>query len=161
MKRLRHGELRDLTCPRHIVVYWQSGQKHFPVPSLELCSSACCCHPPLKINTNPAWNIEEFSICGEQETWWILRWKSVWDKEKGNGWSCLVVTHWPSLCKTLCVSLHPRAFPQKIIKPSVVIPQSLYLMHSDLICLANSPVCRLSAGIDWWHCYWSLWFTGA
>lgn len=127
MKRLRHGELRDLTCPRHIVVYWQSGQKHFPVPSLELCSSACYCHPLPKINTNPAWTREEFSICGEQETWWILRWKSVWEKERGNGWSCLVVTHWPSLCKTVCVRLLPRAFPRKIIKPSVVVPQGLYL----------------------------------
>lgn len=54
MKRLRHGELRDLTCPRHRVVYWESCQKHFPTPHTELCISACCYHSLLKINTNTA-----------------------------------------------------------------------------------------------------------
>lgn len=115
MKRLRRGELRDLTSRRHIVVYWHSGQKHFPTPSLELSSSACYCHPQLKINTNPAWNIEEFSICGEQEKWWILKWKSVWEEERGNGWFTFIVTRWPTLCKTFCISLLPRACPQIVI----------------------------------------------
>lgn len=54
MKRLRRGELRDLTCPRYRVVYWESCQKHFPTPRTELCISACCYHSLLKINTNTA-----------------------------------------------------------------------------------------------------------
>lgn len=160
MKRLRHGELRDLTCPRHRVVYRQPGQKHFLVPSLELCSSVCYCHPLLKINTNPAWNIEEFSICGEQEAWWILRWKSVWEKE--GKW--MILLGCDSLAKLVQDSLcpfTPSCLPTKNNKTFGYNLPGFLLMHSDLICLANSPACRLPPGMDRWHWCWSLWFTGA
>lgn len=148
MKSLRRGELRGLTCPRHRVVYWQSRQKHFPTPSLELCSSTFYCHPLLKVNTNPAWNVEEFSICGEQGKWWLLRWKSIWGKERRNRWFYFVITCWPSLHKTFCASLPPCAFPQKIIKWFGCHPTGFVFVCSEVICFGNFPMYRLSPGID-------------
>lgn len=86
MKRLRHRELRDLTCPRHRVVYWQSCQKHFPTPHTELCISACCYHSLLKINTNTAWNIRGIQHLWKPRGRTISRWKSGWEKEREQGW---------------------------------------------------------------------------
>lgn len=139
MKRLSHGELRDLTCPRHIVVYWQSCQKHFPTPSPELWCSACYYHPLLKINTNPAWNMEESTICGEQEKKCIWKWKSV-------------VTSWPNLYKPFCVIFLSRPshnMKEKKKKEFGCNPLRFINMCSGLIYMENSSAYKWSPGIDW------------
>lgn len=157
MKRLRRGELRDLTCPRYRVVYWESCQKHFPTPHTELCISACCYHSLLKINTNTAqtqWSSASVGARRQDDFKVEVR---IGEEQRAGMIVCCDSSH--KLCSPFGMSLlsHtslPNEWRKKMnslykLKFACVWMLEEFYIHTISGCKL---VCR-------WHAYWTLIFS--